>query len=66
MESDNIVFAVGLAICQVVNIVALIVGLTDSVWLVFMPSIALAALVAVRYAVLMVKVIIIAIRSMNR
>lgn len=66
MESDNIVFAVALAICQVVNIVALIVGLTDSVWLVFMPSIALAALVAVRYAVLMVKVIIIAIRSMNR
>ena len=66
MESDNIVFAVALGICQVVNIVALIVGLTDSVWLVFMPSIALAALVAVRYAVLMVKVIIIAIRSMNR
>lgn len=66
MGSDNIVFAIALAICQVVNIVALIVGLTDSVWLVFMPSIALAALVAVRYGVLMVKVIIIAIRSMNR
>lgn len=60
------ILVAALVITQVLYGVALVAGLIKDVWLAFLPTIIIAAIVMFRYFVIMIKVIIIAIKSVNR
>ena len=68
METNykSCILVAALVITQVLYGVALVTGLIEDVWLAFLPTIIIAAIVMFRYLVIIIKVILIAIKSANR
>ena len=63
---EDLIFIAALAVCQVINIIAFLTGVMNSISLMFSPIISLVAVLVFRYTVMMVKLIIIAIKYTNK
>lgn len=63
---EDLIFIAALAVCQVINIIAFLTGVMNSISLMLSPIISLVAVLVFRYTVMMVKLIIIAIKYTNK
>ena len=62
---EDLVLIAAIARCQIVNIIAFACGILDHVAIMLLPTISILAVIAFRYLVMMVKLIIVAIKYKN-